>query len=75
MKLNEGYRESLLNKRKDYEIVKAIEKDLKGRAGGYIEPIECYPTLKTLNIRPEDYDAILRRIKPKLEERGLYLWK
>ena len=74
MKYNEGYRESKLNKRRDHEIVKAIEKDLIKKAGGYIEPIECYRTLKRLGIRPSDYDTLLKRLKPTLEERGIYLW-
>lgn len=74
MKYNEGYRESRLNKRRDHEIVTAIEKNLIKKAGGYIEPIECYKTLKKLGIRPNDYDALLRRLKSILAERGIYLW-
>ena len=74
MKYNEGYRESKLNKRRDHEIVITLEKDLTKRAEGYIEPIECYKTLKKLGIRPNDYDTLLRRLKPILEERGVYLW-
>jgi hypothetical protein len=74
LKYNEGYRESKLNKRRDHEIVIALEKDLTKRAEGYIEPIECYRILKRLGIRPNDYDTLLRRLKPTLEERGVYLW-
>jgi hypothetical protein len=74
LKYNEGYRESGLNKRRDHKIVTAIEKDLIKRSGGYIEPIECYMTLKKMGIRSNDYDTLLRRLKPMLEERGIYLW-
>lgn len=74
MKFYEPFREANLNRKGDQLLITILALELGSKAGSYVAPEEYVPILRKQGIRLADIPIVLKRISPKLEEKGIYLW-